>query len=218
MTATVNNYKEMLKEIYMTNLKYYAFGKFPADKAEDLIQKTIEYFLNKYETYKENNYKQLEGNLILKIQNLHKDNIRKDNASSLIGEVIFVGGANDLQVGDKISIRELKKINRILENDNLTLVKYRSVSSNVSFNDEIDQGSIDTSVNLNINDREKQIKLNQAYDLVNKLDDKCKNLIKYQVINEKKYKEIAEHFNMKIGTVMSSLSRCWDKIKELKNE
>ena len=104
-----------------------------------------------------------------------------------------------------------------LENDNLTLVKYRSVSTNVSFNDEIDQGSIDTSVNLNNNDREKQIKLNQAYDLVNKLDDKCKNLIKYQVVNEKKYKEIAEHFNMKIGTVMSSLSRCWDKVKELKN-
>ena len=123
-----------------------------------------------------------------------------------------------MQVGDKISIRELKKINTILENDNLTLVKYRSVSSNVSFNDEIDQGSIDTSVNLHNNDREKQIKLNQAYDLVNKLDDKCKNLIKYQVVNEKKYKEIAEHFNMKIGTVMSSLSRCWDKIKELKNE
>ena len=53
---------------------------------------------------------------------------------------------------------------------------------------------------------------------LNKLDDKCQSLIKYQVINEKKYKEIAEHFNMKIGTVMSSLSRCWDKLKELKYE
>ena len=217
MTTTIRNYKEMLKEIYTSNLKYYAFGKFSADIAEDLIQKTIEYFLEKYDTYKENNYKQLEGNLILKIQNLYKDKIRTDNARSLIGEVTFVGDAHDIQVGDKISIRELKKINTTLENDNLTLVKYRSVSSNVSFNDEFDHSSIEASIGLNNNDNEKQIKLSQAYDLVNKLDDKCKSLIKYQVVNEKKYKEIAEHFNMKIGTVMSSLSRCWDKVKELKN-
>lgn len=216
---TNQEYRDMLLSIYETNLKYFAHGRYKKIDADDLISATYEYFLKKFNTYKHNSLKQLTANMILKIQNLNIDNIRKETAGAEIVEIINPGDAEGLYKEQKIHITKIKRINKQLKKQEKTLVRYFNVIEVYRYSDEVkdEDGGL-------IKNREKspeeKVLINQAYNFLNKLDDKCKNLIQSQILEDLKYKEIANKFNMKIGTVMSSLSRCWEKlekIKELKN-
>ena len=224
MNNNSTNYKNMISKIYKTNLKYYAFGRFPNDQAADLLGKTVEYFLRKHESFRNFNYQQLEANMILKIKNLYIDQIRSDNSKSLIGEIVDPGDLEKidknkafLDKGDKLSINEIQQLNKLLKEQNLKTIIYRSSSSTISSDDKDGNSIIDQSIKLNDVDNDKNLKLQYAYDLLNKLGDKCKNLITAQVTRGLKYKEIAIEFDMKIGTVMTNLSRCWAKLKEYKD-
>ncbi len=50
MSNNVSNYKNMIANIYKTNLKYYAFAHYPRE-AEDLLGETVEYFLDSYDVF-----------------------------------------------------------------------------------------------------------------------------------------------------------------------
>ena len=116
-----------------------------------------------------------------------------------------------------LSIKEIKELNAQLEDKNLKKIIYRGVSQNISGSDDFGQSEIDKSQQLTDEDPLKNIKLKQAYDMVDQLGKKCSELIRAQVTKELKYKQIAKEFNMKMGTVMTNLSRCWKKLEELKN-
>ncbi len=218
MSNNVENYKDMISKIYITNLKYYAFAHFQND-AEDLLGDTVEYFLSSYENFKNSSYKQLEANMIMKIKNLRIDKIRTENSNSLIAEILDPGDIEHIGInigkGDKISIKEIKKINEQLINKNLKKVIYRGISLTISGNDDLGQLELDKSQKLSDEDILKNIKLKQAYDMLDKLGEKCRDLIRAQITRDLKYKQIAKEFNMKIGTVMTNLSRCWSQLKEL---
>jgi len=201
-------YREMLTSIYENSLKYYAYSHFEKQNVEDLIHETYAYFLERFEHYKEYNLDRLTANVILKIKGLNIDEIRKLNAKSDIVEVINPGDAEYLEKEQQIHIRELKEINKELKKQNKVLVRYRAVVETSNFIDETEQ-SHDLSP--------EQIALfKQAQSYINKLEEKCKNLINSDLLGLK-YKEIGEKYSMKIGTVMSSLSRCWDKLDLIKN-
>ena len=220
MSNNVSNYKNMIANIYKTNLKYYAFAHFPRE-AEDLLGQTVEYFLDSYDVFQKSNYQQLEANMIMKIKNLRIDLIRTENSKSLIAEIIDPGDLEEIgkniEKGNKLSIKEIKELNAQLEDNNLKKIIYRGVSQNISGSDDFGQSEIDKSQQLTDEDPLKNIKLKQAYDMVDQLGKKCSELIRAQVTKELKYKQIAKEFNMKMGTVMTNLSRCWKKLEELKN-
>ena len=88
------------------------------------------------------------------------------------------------------------------------LIRYRTIAETADYIDENTE-SDDLSP--------EQITLfKQAQSFINKLEEKCKNLINSDLLGLK-YKEMADKYNMKIGTIMSSLSRCWNKLDEIKN-
>ena len=60
-------------------------------------------------------------------------------------------------------------------------------------------------------------KCDSVVDCVQQCIKKCSELIRAQVTKELKYKQIAKEFNMKMGTVMTNLRRCWKKLEELNN-
>ena len=214
MDERENKYREMLTKIYDNDLKYFAWKHYGQQTGSELLSDTITYFLEKYNTYKNKNYNQLTANTIIKIKNLLIDKIRKENSSGIFGEIYDVGNYLSLDVGDIISIAEIKNINLQLKKDNLKQIKYHVKTSTVSISSTSIESEISTT-----NDQEKHQKLILALKLLENLEGKCEELIKSQLLEELSYKEIQKKFNINsIGTVMSSISRCWDKLKKLKEK
>lgn len=202
------DYRDMLTSIYENSLKYYAYANFEDQNVQDLIHETYAYFLERFEHYKDYPVERLTANAILKIKGLNIDEIRKFHSKSDIVEIINTGDADYLEVGQQIHIRELKEINKELKNNNKVLIKYRSIV--------VATNNIDESIPSPNISTEQKILLKQALSYINQLEEKCRNLINSDILGLK-YKEIAEKYKMKIGTVMSSLSRCWDKLDVIKN-
>jgi len=201
-------YRMNLNTIYQSSLKYYAYANFDAGNVEDLIHETYIYFLERYEHYKDFSLERLTANHILKIKGLNIDEIRKSNSKASIVEIINPGDADYLESGSQLHIREVKEINKELNNKNKILIRYRTIAETADYIDENTE-SDDLSP--------EQITLfKQAQSFINKLEEKCKNLINSDLLGLK-YKEMADKYNMKIGTIMSSLSRCWNKLDEIKN-
>ena len=210
----------MLLSIYNDNLKYFAWSKYGKEIGDNIAGDTVVYFLEKYEHYKNHAHKHLEANTVLKARSLYIDLVRKENSKSLLGEITDPGGAEEhLEEGWRLPIKEIKEINEELKKSNEQEIKYKSIVVNVSLRDD-DRGVVDSSYKDDVErnkDQEQQLMLKKAQDLINKLGDECKKLIKSQYYENLKYKEIANKYNMKIGTVMSRLSRCWDKLSEIKD-
>ena len=74
---------------------------------------------------------------------------------------------------------------------------------------EEDANPIDESYNL---DDEKIFQLKKAQDALSKISQNCQEIIKLSIFG-KSYKEISSILDIKIGTVMSRLSRCFKSVQ-----
>ena len=192
--------------IILDSLRSYAFGNFKAQDAEDLVQNTLVYFLERFSKYKNHTFEHLEGTAILKIRGLNIDEIRRFYANADLVEILDPGDGNQYNIGQIIHIREIKIENKKLNESNQILIRYRPYVRLSHGNSNLKTKNISP---------ERKIHYEQNEKLLNQIGSKCKNLIKSQIYRELSYKDICKEFNMKMGTVMSSLSRCWSKLRDL---
>ena len=95
----------------------------------------------------------------------------------------------------------------IMKLKNLQIDSFRKAKKETSIEDE---GTLaDTSYDF---DDEKIFKLNQAQKALDQISGDCQEIIKLSIFG-KTYKEIATILEIKMGTVMSRLSRCFDNLR-----
>jgi RNA polymerase sigma factor (sigma-70 family) len=195
-------YRENVMLIYKT-LTNYAYGKFDDPDIDDFIHNTVEYLLKKFNEYKNHTFEHLEATAILKIQGINIDAIRKFYAQADLVEIINPGDADHLHTGQTIHSKEVRIINKKLKNNDKILIRYKPYLRVQNLTTQ----TANTPSPLQI------AQYKQAEEILHQLDPECQNLIRSQLFDRMTYKELADKFNKKIGTIMSGLSRCYDKLR-----